>query len=299
MSGQDKIYQMITDIIVEKIEKSIENKEPFSWTKTWEGGHLTPMNLTTGKPYTGVNVLLLSDRFSNPYFLTYKQLKSIGGSLKKEKGIKSTPIVFWNTFEKNKFKKNKTKEQKKKDTVWFLKYFNVYNVEQCEGIEHKRLDELKTEIKNTNKFENIVEFDTMVKNYGIDITHNEQRAYYSPGQDFINMPIKESFKSTGNYYNTLAHELTHSTGHEARLNRKEISEMTIAAKNDGYAIEECVAEIGASFMSTIFNLNISLDNNVEYLKGWIYALKNDTKLLSKASSRAQNATDYLLKFKEA
>jgi len=83
------VYQIITNRIIDQLEHQI-----IPWRKPWtDGGH--PQNLFTKRPYTGINTWLLGSLgYSQNYFLTWKQLKSVGASVKK--GEKGAMVVYRN-----------------------------------------------------------------------------------------------------------------------------------------------------------------------------------------------------------
>ena len=117
------------------------------------------------------------------------------------------------------------------------------------------------------------------------------RAYYSPGADFVHMPALELFHTTGAYLATLAHELTHWTGHESRLNRSQLN----AFGSKDYAFEELVAEIGAAFVGARLGIvGEHLDNHAAYLASWLKALRDDNRAIFKAAALAQTAADLVL-----
>ena len=126
------------------------------------------------------------------------------------------------------------------------------------------------------------------------IKHEGNQAYYSPSGDYVKMPKKEQFDSINDYYRTLFHELTHSTGHEKRLDRG----INLMLEKEDYAKEELVAEFGAVFLSAWAGIMwYTNKNHAAYLKSWNSAIKeaeNDNKFLMKAASLAQAATDYIL-----
>lgn len=170
-----------------------------------------------------------------------------------------------------------------------LKCFTVFHIRDCEGLEQKfHLD--------GEKLYNFAE-DTTAEQVARDyikregITYNPvkgNRAYYSPELDTVVTPLPEQFQNSEEYYSTLFHELTHSTGHESRLNR--ISKEA-AFGNELYSTEELVAEIGsASIMATLgLETPGSLNNSAAYVKNWLQALKNDKKMIVVASARAEKA----------
>jgi antirestriction protein ArdC len=272
------VYSMVTNRIIEHLEKGV-----VPWQKPWTGGGI-PKNLITGKQYRGINVWLLNSlNYSQNCFLTFKQVKELGGSVKK--GEQSQIVIFWKWIEKE---NTQTKEIEK---IPFLRYYNVFNIEQCTGIPKEKLPPI-IERKNDpiEACEKIIA--EMPKRP--EIRHNEQSAYYNKIDDFVNMPKTETFVNSESYYGTLFHELVHSTGHKERLDRKEL----IQSKRFGsenYAIEELTAEIGASYLKSYAGVPIEkLENNAAYIQTWLERLKKDKKFIIHASSQAQKATDFIL-----
>jgi antirestriction protein ArdC len=262
-----KIYNMVTERVIEKIEdaiKAAENGENViaPWHRPWFQSGM-PINLVSKKPYRGINVFLLSMMgFASPYFVTFKQAQKLGGKVKK--GAKGLPVVFWKWVEMDKDEDGNKLEKKKK--IPFLRYYRVFNVDQCEGFEDK-IPEIQT--REFNPIEDAEKIISDMPNRP-EMTHEQARAYYRPSCDIVNMPKHELFESDEEYYSTAFHELIHSTGHTSRLHRKEVMDSNFFGSHD-YSIEE-----------------------LAYLKSWLGKLKDDTKLLVMASGRAQKAADYIL-----
>lgn len=272
------VYQMVTDMIIEKLEKGV-----VPWQKPWTDAGL-PRNAISKRPYAGINLwVLASTGFSKNLFLTFQQVKELDASVKK--GSKSTPVVFWKKDEK---KDPETEETKKK---YLLRYYSVFNVEQCEGLP-KHLIELKEEKQEISP---IKECELIVNSMqdAPEIAHRGSQAFYTPEVDIITMPVKKSFKDGKSYYGTLFHELVHSTGHQKRLSRKEIME-PVHFGTESYAIEELVAEMGACFLKSLTGIGQEMGNNAAYIQNWLERLKNDTRMVVFAGSRAQQAVDYIL-----
>jgi antirestriction protein ArdC len=132
----------------------------------------------------------------------------------------------------------------------------------------------------------------------VNIKHGaSDRAFYTPTFDYIQMPNKEQFKTEGEYYSTLVHEVIHSTGHKARLNRLSLNDAKFDSKKHSYSYEELVAELGASYLTAMFGVATeqTQKNSAAYLQGWLSALKADKQMLYKASADAQKAVDYIVK----
>ena len=280
----DIIYKMVTDNIIAMLE---EGKIP--WHQSWTG--LTPMNLITGFPYRGVNVWLLGPKgYSNPYWLTFKQALDKGGHVKK--GEKGTMIVFWKTRQ---IIQNDSEVEA--ETIPLLRYYKVFNVEQCEDVEYPLLEKV-----DNNPIEKC---DDVVKGYSNcpEIKPDLSKAYYSPGEDFIGMPPIPQFESSEEYYSVLFHEMTHSTGHKDRLNRDGITDGHFFGSEE-YSKEELVAEMGASFLCNITGIDNAAvtKNNAGYIQGWLERLKENKRLVIQSASIAQTSTEYILgienKYKE-
>lgn len=105
------------------------------------------------------------------------------------------------------------------------------------------------------------------------------------------MPCIDFFRDAISYYATLAHECTHWTRHERRLNR-DFGRKRFG--DEGYAVEELVAELGAAFLSADLGLTPEVrEDHAAYIASWIKVLKNDKRAIFTASSHAQRAADYL------
>jgi antirestriction protein ArdC len=287
-----KIYNMVTERVVEKIEDAIKAAEEGDkaviapWHRPWFQSGGLPMNLISKKPYRGMNVFLLAMMgYASPYFVTFNQAKKLGGKVKK--GQKGLPVVYWNWVDVNKDKDGKTLDKPKK--IPRLRYYTVFNVDQCEGFE----DKIPAIV--TRDFNPIEEGEAIIANMPNRPTMEEgvARAYYMPATDTVNMPRKELFNGDAEYYSVAFHELIHSTGHASRINRKEVTDGKFFGSHD-YSVEELVAEMGAVFLCNEIGLESTFDNSLAYLKSWLGKLKDDTKMLITASGRAQKAADYIL-----
>jgi antirestriction protein ArdC len=206
----------------------------------------------------------------------------LGGSVKK--GERSFPVVFW-----KRFKEEGNDEAK---PIPFLRYYSVFNVAQCEGI---NVPTIPT-IDPAPKFQRIEKCEQIVAGMPKrpPINHDGSSACYSPSHDEISMPEPEVFESIEAYYSTLFHELAHSTGHLSRLNRKEVTEPGRFG-TDPYSREELVAEMGAAFLSGHCEIeNKTVDQSAAYIQSWLERLKDDRRLVVHAATQAQKACDFIL-----
>ena len=276
------VYELVTNRVIELLES---NTVP--WRKPWTDRGL-PKNLITKRPYRGINLMLLNSLdFEHSLFITFKQLKTIGGSVKK--GEKGYFVVFTKMLEEDVVKDGKT--EKKKHSM--LRYYKVFNISQCRDIPDAFIP--KDLYENTEITDCTSVIDCMPN--PPRIVHKKQEAFYVPSEDYINIPKLKSFKEIGEYYGTLFHELIHATGHQTRLNRKEVMENPTFG-TEPYSLEELVAEIGSCYLKSFTGLDITdMSNNAAYIKGWLAVLKDDKRFILKASSKSQQAVEYILNTK--
>jgi len=170
-----------------------------------------------------------------------------------------------------------------------LRYYNVFNVEQCDGLTLPATDGDKLE------FEPIELAEAVRDGYidAPDYQELENRAYYAPARDLVNLPKKEAFKSIAGYYGTLFHELAHSTGHGDRLNRDGFLDGA-SFGSEVYSKEELVAEFGASFLCGLCGIESELENSASYIKGWLEKISDNEKWLISSATQAQKAVEYML-----
>lgn len=276
------VYEVITDCILEKLNAGI-----VPWRKTWRTNGPV-RNLISGKPYRGINHFLLGcSPYASPYFLTFKQAQDCKGHVRK--GEHGSPCVFWTEW------KGLDKETGEEKKIPVLRYYTVFNAEQCEGIDHKRLAELQAN-ETGREFNPIAEAESIVEEMPNkpSIGHNESRAYYRPATDSVNMPAQGLFESSESYYETLFHELAHSTGHASRLNRKAVVQTAFFGSGE-YGQEELVAEMASAFLCGHCGIvQAILDNSAAYIGAWLRTIKEDAKLVVIAAAQAQKAADYIL-----
>jgi antirestriction protein ArdC len=276
--------KQITEIITERIIEALE-KGDIPWKKTWINA---PKNSISKKEYRGINRLLLSmTDFNSPYFLTFKQARDLGGYVKK--GSRGIPVVYWHLCKVRKNEEEEMTEISEK-TIPFMRYYIVFNIEQVEGIDKSKFTEHKRDFKPVETCKNIV------KGYKDSpvILHQGFQPAYIPAIDTVEIPLPENFTSEENYYSTLFHELTHSTGHKNRLDRKEVA-FTQRFGSCNYAEEELVAEIGASFLCSYAGIeNTTIDNSTAYIQGWLKVLNDDRKMIINAASRAEKSMKHIM-----
>ena len=272
------VYSIVTDRIIEHLEKGV-----IPWRKPWTEAGL-PKNLISGKQYRGINVWLLASlNYEQNYFLTFKQAKELGGSVRK--GEESHEVIFWKQLERE------NAVTKKTEIIPLLRYYNVFNIAQCEGIPKEKLPPVVE--RNNDPIKSCEEIIEKMPNRP-EIRHNEHRAYYNILRDYVNMPEAKTFVNSESYYGALFHELVHSSGHINRLSRKELTDMK-GFGSESYSIEELTAEMGACYLKSYAGIPIeNLENSAAYIHGWLTKLKKDKKFIVYASAQAQKATDFIL-----
>jgi antirestriction protein ArdC len=270
-------YEKLTNQIIEKIVSS--GKLP--WQKPWKDDpNLTPSNIVSGNAYQGMNSLILDAGYASNLWMSYKQAKDLGGQVMK--GEKGSYISYWELMQ---FRDKETDDIKK---IPFLKLFTVFNLEQTEGVKvPKKLAIKPNVIKANQTAENIVKGykDAPIINHG-----STNQAHYNSQTDAVGMPRIDQFVSSDDYYSVLYHELSHSTGHAKRLDRK----LGNGFGSHAYSKEELIADFSACFLCKEAGINTTVDNTTAYLKSWVSKLQDQPEMLIQASQQAMKATKHIL-----
>lgn len=282
MRNTVKPEQRVTDSIIAALENGTA-----PWRQSWIGGGNQVPTRSNGEPYRGINVLLLMiSQYSGGYganrWMTFKQAEALGGNVRK--GSKSTYVIKYGTYEK-KVDGEAVGDEGSKLTAGYIKGYNVFNVDQIEGLPEQYYD--KPEVVAGHVDWNM-ELEATLAQTGANISWSGTRAYFAPGPDHIVMPDRERFSDAEQAYATLCHELVHWTGHKDRLARD------FSGKKEAYAYEELVAELGAAFLGSHFGFRPDhIEDHASYIASWLKVLKNDPKAIISAASKAQTATDYI------
>ena len=293
MKSQD-ICENITAAIIAELEKGV-----MPWSKPWagSGGPVMPRR-HTGARYRGINILILwhateAAGYRSPHWMTFKQALEYGGCVKK--GERSTQIVYADRVTKT--ETNESGENVERNFS-FLKAYSVFNAEQIDRlparfalpapapahVEGGEPKDWAAYAPSTAWFEAIP----------AEVIHRGERAVYIPSQDRIELPERDVFFSAEAYFSTRAHETVHWTKSEGRLARN-----FGAARfgDEGYAMEELVAELGAAFiMAEIGHQPAIREDHAPYIAVWLKALKRDRKAILTAAAKASDALDYLARF---
>jgi antirestriction protein ArdC len=286
---KEDIYDRITNRIIDSLETGVR-----PWLKPWNADHaagkITRPLRHNGQPYSGINVFMLwmeaeASGYSAPIWMTFRQALELGGHVRK--GEKGATVVYANSITKT--AQDEATGEDSEQKIPYMKGYTVFNVEQ--------IDELPAHYyaraaqPNLTPQERIAPVESFLAQTGADLSHGGNQAFYMPSQDRIQMPPFEFFRDPESYYATLLHETVHWTKHPKRLDRE------FGRKrwgDEGYAMEELVAEIGAAFLSADLGITPDMrDDHASYIASWLKVLKNDKRAIFTAASHAQRAATYL------
>ena len=273
------VYEIVTEQVIKQLESGVA-----PWRKPWRTE--PPCNLVTGKEYRGINPFLLAPQgYGSRYWLTYYQANKLGGHIRK--GEHSSIVTFWKVGTEKTVVDAAGNERKSRP--FLLRYYRVFNVEQTEGIAEKLgLGNASPRTPSLDQCEAIV-----AGMPNCPAITQDGRAWYRPSTDTVGIPSRTAFNSAEEYYSTLFHELTHSTGHTSRIGREGIDVLNTFG-SESYSREELVAEMGAAMLCGVTGIEpITLSNSAAYLNSWIERLRGDSKLIILAASAAQKAADYI------
>lgn len=275
------VYQRVTDRIIQAIEAGAD-----TWVMPWHvqaAGY--PVNAATKKPYRGVNVLTLwveaqAKGYTDCEWATYNQWQELGKQI--AGGEKATWGVFWKQLDRDGEGDTDTEDGESKRRV-VISSFALFNACQTEGY-------VPGEVPERPQHERIEAAEEFFSSLPMGLKHGGSKAYYSPSTDHVYMPPFEAFMDPLAYYATLAHEATHWTGHESRLDR----DLSGRFGNEVYAAEELIAELGAAFVCATLGLAPEpRDEHASYIQSWLKILKGDNRAIFAAASHAQRAADFM------
>jgi antirestriction protein ArdC len=284
------LYQEITDKIIRELE---QGRVP--WVQPWAGAPVPlglPKNATTGRPYSGINILILwmscTERgFSGQTWLTFRQALKIGAHVRK--GERGTAVVYADRFIPHRERTRAAEAGDEPDAIPFLKRFTVFNADQCE--------DLPAAIAPTAEplADNLIlpQAEALIRATGADIRVGGNRAFYVPSADYIQVPPPAAFFEPINFHRTICHELGHWSGAEHRLNR----DLSGDFGSSSYAREELVAEMAGAFLCAALSI-VPEVRHADYLANWLDVLREDNRAIIRAASAASKAADYLLAFRD-
>lgn len=282
------VYERITGQIVSELEKGVR-----PWFKPWNAEHaagrITRPLRGNGIPYQGINVIMLwsvamAKGYAAPTWMTFKQAMELGAHVRK--GEQGSLVVYASTVTRTELD-IATGQEAERD-IPFMKGYSVFNVEQIEGLPEHFYARATPRLDPVQRIEHAEAFFAATR---AAIRHGGNLAYYTSGDDHVQMPPFEAFRDAESYYATLAHEVTHWTRHPSRLNR-EFGRKRFG--DEGYAMEELVAELGAAFLSADLDLTPEpREDHASYIASWLKVLKGDKRAIFTAAAHAQRAADFL------
>ena len=286
--GQANLYDEITDKIIADLEAG-----RLPWVQPWGDGAAKaplslPRNASTGRDYSGINVLILwgavvEQGYAAQLWLTFRQALTLGGNVRK--GERGTTVVYADRFVPDDERKRAREAGEDPRALPFLKRFTVFNVEQCEGLPDEIA--IPPSLPEPSLIEPCVE--ALIKGTAIDFHVGGDRAYYLPTQDRVQVPPPQAFFEPINWHRTALHELAHATGHASRLAR----DFSGSFGTKKYAFEELVAEISAAFSCATLGI-VPTVRHADYIGSWLEVLREDNRAVVRAASLASKATNWLL-----
>ena len=284
--------QNVTDQIVKQLEQGTA-----PWSRPWAiNGYNGLAKRHTGEYYRGVNLLVLdmatmAKGWHSGYWMTFRQAKLYGAQVKK--GEKSTRIFKAGTFNKT-VEKTNTKTGQKEDVdqaIPYLKAYPVFNADQIDDLPARFYQKPAINAPGHSD-DRRSDVECFFRRQLSDVRHGGNRAFYRPGSDYIQMPPWEAFNSASAYYSTLAHEHTHWTKGGERVKRDCGS---TGFGSPGYAKEELVAELGASYLCRFFQFeNHAREDHAAYIGSWLKVLKGNKREIFRAAAHAQRAIDWMI-----
>ena len=232
------------NMIADRILELLDQGQLPPWSKAWSAGqHGKPCNAITMRPYRGINIWLTLitqqlQGYDDPRWLTFKQANQTGGAVCK--GETGTKIVFWKSV-------TKQKEDNPDRTVTFpvARLYTVFNVEQTKDCDLPPLPDLPPPPDPIAQAEAIIAAmpnPPLIQTY----RHRNHAPCYIPPQDTVQVPHPSRYENRERYYDTVYHELVHSTGHPGRLHRFEADQ---AKDLHDYGVEELVAGMGSAMLA--------------------------------------------------
>lgn len=273
------VYQTVTNSIIEALERGVK-----PWVCPWKrNGAVSgiPSNFSTGKAYTGMNIMLLwcsaaKHGFQDPRWLTYHQATEQGAQVRK--GETGTTGIFYKTLEKE-------NDAGELERIPMLKTFTVFNIEQTDGL---NLDE-DIGPQPVTEFDPLPDVEALFQRTGANINERGQQAFYQPSTDEIWLPERYLFADAANFYATGLHELVHCTGAKSRLDRGKGGKFG----SESYAFEELIAELGCAFLMADLGVSGEVQHE-SYIASWLKTLKDDKRYIFQAASAASKAHRFLM-----
>jgi antirestriction protein ArdC len=277
--------ETITAAIVARLEAGTR-----PWVQPWTGASVSRPLRACGTPYQGINVLWLwmaaeAAGHSSPYWMTYRQSQLLRAQVRK--GERGTVAIFYRAYRAENADERDEDSGPRSRRV--LKSFTVFNACQIDGLPDRFFPEPRPLPPRTERDRLLEAFFEAVP---ATVRHRGAEAFYSPVLDQIMMPEPGLFRDLDHYRATLAHELSHWTGHDSRLARQ----MSGRFGSEAYAMEELVAELSSAILGAELGLPVEhLDHHASYLASWLKVLKADNRAILTVAAKAEEAASLLLR----
>lgn len=281
------LYTEITTRIIAELEAG-----RLPWVQPWGGTGTAslglPRNASSGRAYSGINVLILwgavfAGGFSGQTWLTYRQAQALGGNVRK--GERGTTVVYADRFIPDRERHRAREEGDDAQAIPFLKRFTVFNTDQCDGLP----EDIAPVPPPVPEGLILPRAEALIRASGVEVRIGGARAFYHLQHDYVQVPPPQSFFEPVNWHRTALHELGHSTGHPSRLGR----DLSGAFGSRKYAVEELVAEIASALLCAALGI-VPTVRHADYIGAWLDVLRNDDHAIVRAASQASKAADYLL-----
>ncbi|MDA5193693.1 ArdC family protein [Govanella unica] len=284
--GRASVYQEVTDRIIADLEAGT-----VPWVQPWGRAGLAPglpRNAASGRPYSGINILILwgaviQQGFSSQHWLTFRQALALGAHVRK--GAHGISVCYADRFTPKTERDRAARDGDEPGQVSFLKRFTVFNIDQCAGLP----EGFPGDPAPLPERALIPSAEAVIAATGADLRIGGDEAFYVPSLDYIQVPPQPAFPDQINYYRTCFHELSHWTGHASRLNRIFSGRFATQA----YGREELVAEMGSAFICATLGIRPTV-RHADYLGSWLEILREDNRAIFRAASQASKAADFIL-----
>ncbi|MBB4287242.1 ArdC family protein [Roseospira goensis] len=282
------LYSEITDRIIAELEAG-----RLPWVQPWGTDQARtavglPRNAGSGRPYSGINVLILwgaviERGYSGQGWLTFRQAKALGGSVRK--GERGTTVVYADRFVPEDERRRALEKGENPQAIPFLKRFTVFNTDQCSDLP----EDIATTAPPVPEGLILPRAEALIAGTRVDFRIGGNRAFYNPLHDFVQVPPPQAFYETLNWHRTALHELGHASGHRTRLDR----DLSGSFGSRKYAFEELVAEITAAFTCAALSI-IPTVRHADYIASWADVLREDNRAIIRGASQASKAADWLM-----
>lgn len=288
--SRSSLYDDITNQIIAELEAG-----RLPWVQPWGAADVKaplalPCNATTGRRYSGINILILwgavvQKGHPGQGWLTYRQAQALGGNVRK--GERGETVFYADRFTPEDERKRASETGEPAMSIPFLKRFTVFNTAQCEGLP----DGIATTMPPPPPGLIEPQVEALIAASGIEVRIGGNRAFYDPQHDFVQVPPPQAYFEPIDWHRTALHELGHASGHSSRLNR----DLTNRFGTKGYAQEELCAELTAAFACAALGIKPTV-RHADNIGAWLETMREDNRAIFRAASQASKAADYLLAF---